>query len=362
MPGYPSEADVALASALWMDGSPTLQSRLPQPSIDTWNQIGLLIAQDEFEPIRNEIYENLVNRIGRTVVWQRSIRNRLANLKNGKMTYGDTEQEIISDILEAHTFRIAEDDQFQKWESNVYAAYHKINRMDFYAVTIEDTHIVRAFTQPGGFRSLINSIESQLYSSNDLDEFVLTKRMMVDYATQQNVPLQATQFVEIPDIASETATSADIELAVARMKGKIKAMSFPTRAYNAAGIMSMTEASDFRLFMRSEITILKQITSLTRMFNPQYMDVNIPITDIDSFDATPQTAGGELGPGDDILAIAAHKNVFRIVDVLRRLKRAENARNLYHNWYYHVHQLYAASPFFNCIYFVKDGSDLVPTP
>lgn len=360
---YPSDAEVALASALWMDGSPTFQSRIPQPSRDTWNAIGVLIGQDEYAPLRNEIYENLVNRIGRTKVWQRSITNPLAFLKNGRMTYGDTEQEIMSDIIEGHTFRIAADDQFQKWESNVYAAYHKINRMQFYPVTIEDTHIVRAFTQPGGFRSLINSIENQMYSSNDLDEFVLTKRMILDYATQQNVPLQPTQFVELPDIASETATTDDIDLSVMRMKGKIKAMTFPTRAYNAAGVMMMCQPRELRIFMRSEITIIKQISDLTRMFNPQYMDINVPIVDIDTFDATATATGEEpTKPGDDILAVACDTQLFRIVDVLRRLKRAENARNLYHNWYYHVHQLYAASPFLPCIYFVKEGSTLVPDP
>lgn len=332
--------NLTIFTPIWETASPTFQQRIPSPTKENWARIGQLIASENYEAERNEIFDSLINLIGKTKVWNMSITNPLARFKTGSMTYGDTYQEMMSDIIEGHTFAIAEDDQFKKWENKVYAAYHRINREQFYPVTIEETKIIRAFQSDGGLQGLVNSLVNQMYSSNDLDEFLLTKRLMREYYLNTEIPIASAQVLEIPDPRTNVLDSSVMRAFVMSAKGVIKQMQFPKTVYNPFGIMMQTKPSDYCMFLDSSITIASEVQTLSQAFHPQYMDVNVPIIDIDDF-----------GEGmEDIVGIIADKRWLTILDTLRRLKMAENARNLYRNYYYHVHQMYAASPFVQVVF------------
>ena len=331
-----------ILSAVWPIIEPKWGDRIPEASKANWQKIGVLISDEKYAPLRNEIYDALVNLIGKTKVWQMSITNPLSRFKSGSMSYGDTYQEIMSDIIEGQTFAIAEDDQFKKWPSSVYAAYHKINREQFYPVTIEETKINRAFRAEGGLQSLVNSIVNQMYSSNNLDEFIFTKQLMNDYYTNTEIPLKATQKIEVPEVV-DTDTGNSFVLT---SKDVLSAMRFPNRNYNPMGIMMQTEASRFLIIMRANLNNRIRVETLTGAFNKEFVELTIPILTVDEF-----------GEGmKDVQAIICDSQWLRIFDTLRRLKVAENARNLYRSYYYHVHQLYAASPFVNCVFLVKAGA------
>ena len=327
-------------SAVWPLVAPAWTDRIPEASQLTWQQVGVLISDEKYAALRNEIYDALVNLIGKTKVWHMSITNPLSRFKSGEMSYGDTYQEIMSDVIEGQTFKIAEDDQFKKWPSSVYAAYHRINREQFYPVTIEETKINRAFRAEGGMQSLVNSIVNQMYSSNNLDEFLFTKQLMGAYYTNTEIPVQATQKITV-DPVTDAASGAAFVLA---SKDVLSAMRFPSRSYNPMQIMMQTEPSDFIIIMRANLNNRIRVDTLTGAFNKEYVEIDIPILTVDEF-----------GTGmENVQAVIADKGWLRIFDTLRRLKLAENARNLYRNYYYHVHQLYAASPFVNCVFLVTE--------
>ncbi len=322
--------------AVWPMVAPNWADRIPLESQATWERVGVLINDEKYAPLRNEIYDALVNLIGKTKVWQMSITNPLSRFKSGQMSYGDTYQEIMSDVIEGQTFKIAEDDQFKKWPSSVFAAYHKINREQFYPVTIEETKINRAFRSEGGLQSLVNSIVNQMYSSNNLDEFLFTKKLMSAYYTNTEIPLKASQKVMVPEVVDEASGNSF----VLASKDVLSAMRFPNRDFNPMGIMMQTEASRFIIIMRARLNNRLRVETLTGAFNKEYVELTIPILTVDDF-----------GVGmEKVDAIIADVQWLRIFDVLRRLKLAENARNLYRSYYYHVHQLYAASPFVNCVF------------
>ncbi len=335
-------SNAQIFSAIWPTIAPAWSDRIPEQSQTDWKKFGVLISDEKYQVLRNEIYDALVNLIGRTKVWQMSITNPLARFKSGEMSYGDTYQEIMSDVVEGQTFAIAEDDQFKKWPSSVYAAYHRINREQFYPVTIEETKINRAFRTEGGLQSLVNSIVNQMYSSNNLDEFLFTKQLMAEYYSNTEIAIKETQKVEVPDVTDE-ASGKEFVLA---SKDVLSAMRFPNRAFNPMGIMMQTEPSRFIIIMRAGLNNRVRVETLTGAFNKEYVDIDIPIITVDDF-----------GTGmENVQAIIADNQWLRIFDTLRRLKVAENARNLYRSYYYHVHQLYAASPFVNCVFLEKAGA------
>ena len=326
--------------AIWPVVAPNWDDRIPAQSKTDWQSIGVLISDEKYTALRNEIYDALVNLIGKTKVWQMSITNPLARFKSGTMSYGDTYQEIMSDVVDGQTFAIAEDDQFKKWPSSVYAAYHRINREQFYPVTIEETKINRAFRTEGGLQSLVNSIVNQMYSSNNLDELLFTKRLMGAYFNNTEIPLKASQKVTVSPVTDEESGKEFVLTA----KDALSAMRFPNRGFNPMGIMMQTDPSRFIIIMRAGLNNRLRVETLTGAFNKEYVELTIPILTVDDF-----------GEGmENVQAIIADSQWLRIFDTLRRLKLAENARNLYRSYYYHVHQLYAASPFVNCVFLVTE--------
>lgn len=323
-------------AAVWPSIAPKWAERIPADSQGDWRKIGVLISSEKYEALKNEIYDALVNLIGKTKVWHMSITNPLSRFKSGEMSYGDTYQEIMSDVIEGQTFKIAEDDQFKKWQHKVYSAYHRINREQFYPVTIEETKINRAFRAEGGLQSLVNSIVNQMYSSNNLDEFIYTKKLMEAYYAGKDIPVKGSQKVLVPEVVDRSTGNEFILQA----KDVMSAMRFPNRDFNPLGIMMQTEPSQYLIIMRATLHNRIQVETLTGAFHNEYLKPDVPITTIDEF---PEGM-------EKVRAVICDAQWLRIFDTLRRLKMAENARNLYRNYYYHVHQLYAASPFVNCVF------------
>lgn len=336
--------NLTIAKAVWDTATPQFKSRIPEPSQENLERIGVLISSDNYKNERNEIYNALVNVIGMQKVHQQSLTNPLKMFKGGSMRLGDTYEEMMSDVIEAQTFRISEDDQFKKWSSKVKSAYHKINREDYYPVTIEETKINRAFRTTNGLQNLINSITNQMYSSNDLDEFLYTKQTIQEYYFNNEIPILDSQKIVVPDITINPLDKEQIRLFIIAVKSAMKRMRFANRNYNPMGMMLECKPSDMVIVMRSELTVIDEVSNLSQAFRPQYMDINVPIVEVDDF-----------GEGmENVQAIAMDKESLRILDVLRTTRTAENGRALYRNYFYHVHQLYMFSPFMPCIFFIKE--------
>jgi len=344
-------SNLEIFEPIWKGLSPEYQSRIPTPSQANMAQIGVIISADDYEPIRNEIFDKLINLIGKQKVWQMSITNPLSVFKTGQMSYGDTFQEIMSDVIEGQTFEIAEQDQFKKWKNNVYAAYHRVNREMFYPVTTELTKINRAFMREGGLQALVNSLVNQMYSSNNLDEFLYTKRLIHDYYHNVDVPLAPAQKLQVPNPGTPNALDRNAALAFAMtVKGLVKEMAFPKTIYNPNGLMMQTQQNQFCIMLRTEISTVVDVNTLSQVFHNKKVDIEIPIVEVDTF-----------GDGmENVVGMVMDKRMLYIMDTLRTLRMADNARNLYRNYYYHVHQLYAASPFVQCVFLENDPALITP--
>lgn len=337
-------SNLEIMTAIWNTGSPTFQERVPQPSQANLERIGVLISSDSYEAERNEIFDTLVNVIAKQKVWNKSLTNHLSMFKSGTMTLGDTYEEIMADIIEAQTFRIGEDDQFKKMKPRVESAYHKINREEFYKVTIEETKLPRAFLRSNGLQTLIDSIINKMYSTNDLDEFLYTKETIAKYFKNVEIPVLDTQKVSVPDIRADRHNITAIKDFLMTVKGTMKAMKFAKRIYNPMEFMLECKPEDMILIMTSDIAVINEVSNLSQAFNPEYMNVKVPIIEIDEF---PEGM-------ENVVCVAMDRQALKILDVLRKVKTAENAENLYRNYFYHIHQLYMFSAFLPCVFFVAE--------
>lgn len=332
--------NLEIFTPIWETASPTFQERIPAPTQENFSQIGVMISSDEYAAERNEVFDALVNLIGKQKVYTRSISNPLAMFKKGTMYFGDTYEEVIADIIEGQESKIGKEDQFEKFDTPVYAAYHRINREMIYPVTIEETRLNRAFMREGGLAALEQSIVDKMYSSNDLDEFLFTKKTIAAAYTAPKVALNTGQTITVHNIAENVLDTNAVKAFVMTVKGVMRQMRFPKTVYNPYGITMETKPSDMVILLKSDFAVIEEVGTLTGAFHPEFMDVNVPIIEVDDF-----------GEGmEKVVGVIMDKDTLGILDTLRTTRTAENARSLYRNYFYHVHQLYYFSPLTNSVF------------
>lgn len=333
---------------------PTFDGRLSEGTKKFFIERNVIISTDEFVPLQNEIFKTLINRIGLTSFVNLSTSNPLSTFKSGSMAFGDTIQEISNDIIEGRHFEGSnvQKDQFKPYNNDVNSAYYRINRQDYYPVTVYGPDLNRAFLNANGLQQLISGILGTLDKSNTVDEFILTKRLFKEHFTGKIKPIQKTQVVEVPNIVSGNATTADIKTFIETVKKVAKAMTFNSRDFNQMQYMSAVNPSDMVMVCDYRASIVNEVQNLSGLFNPQYNAINMPIIDVDNFstnkDGSPDADMGK------VIAIMCDKNTFDIKKTFSQVTNSANAESLYTNYFFHIHQLYRASPFRSCVYFVAN--------
>lgn len=326
-----------IVKSLFPSTPATWDSRINLAGQEFWNQAKTVIADDNFMPIRNQIFNALVNRIALTVVRQKNFTNPLSMFKQGYMPLGDTMQEIAVDVTDAKQYETGNANQFEVADPNVKAAYHRVNRQQFYKVTVYDAQLQYAFTDEYGLSNLINTIVNTLQSSNTIDEYLFTKRLITANVNNTEYPLQDSQIITVPSLTAASRTNADILKFLEEVKKYMRRMQFPSRNYNASGQMAQASPQDLVLILNSDIMAINEVNNLAFAFRPEFLDLNIPIIAVDSIDAQ----------DDSLIGAIASRSSFDIRTTKEAFTIAENAQALYTNYFFHIHQIYTASPFEN---------------
>lgn len=335
-----------LVKAVHNDITPSFGNRFSTESQAYWNDAKVIISAENFKAGRNEIYEALINRIALTVVHRQTFNNVLSFFKTGSMELGDTLQEISTDVIKEQKFVPGEVNQFEVFENDVKAAYHKVNRESIYPTTIHDPRLRRAFITEYGLQELINEFISNITNSNTIDEFVLTKKLINSYYKNTEFPVQSTQTIEVPDILKSDRTKRDIEDFLEICKKTLWNMQFPSRKYTSSGIMTQGKPETLCILLNTDVIVINEINNLSAAFHPNYMNVNVPIVGLDYLDED----------NDDIIGVMLDTKAIEIKDTLRDLELANNARGLYRNYFYHIWQLYSFSPFKNAVWIKRKKS------
>lgn len=329
-----------IISALFPETPANWDSRIDTTSKSAWEQTKVVIAGDEFAPIRNQIFDALINRIGLVKIKNNSFNNPLSVFKSGTLPFGDAIQEIAVDVVTGERYQTGNQDQFEVKDPTVQAAYFVQNRQQFYRTTVYDAQLQYAFTNEYGLQRLINEIISQLTNSNTIDEFLFTKQTLLSaYKSTDYVPKE-TQKLTVPDILTNK-TVANINEFIETVKIALRRVQFPSRNFNASGQMKQVAPSDLVLILNCDVLAINEVNNLAFAFKPQYLDLNIPIIAVDDFEDS------------ELLGAVVSRSFIDVRDTKNVFTTAENARALYVNYYYHVHQIYTASPFETALYLVK---------
>lgn len=300
-------------------------SRIPKASAENIKDVQNEILN--YEVIRNEFISALIGRIALTSINGAFFKNPLKMLASEPMRFGSTEQEIFVNMVKARVFNefAGVDELYQYYDSNVMAAYHKINKPLQYAITITYDNLRNAFQDEFGLRSLINAKVEAVYSSAEYDEYLIMKSLVENAYKSGKVAIET---IENP---------ADLDTAKAmtiKMKEIITKMQFPNPDYNIAGAHSAATKDSIFYMVTPDVDARLDVDVLAYAFNMNKADIDVRKIVVDKF------------ADEKIKAVVFDMRWFKVRENFRTMSDSKNGAALTWNYFYTISQMYSNSPFF----------------
>lgn len=306
-------------------------------------------AMWEYAPTRNEFINALVNRIGLVVARNNNWTNPLAKFKIGQLSFGDTIEEVMVGLVEAQTYDPNRDylerDLFGQANIDVQSSFHKVNRQDFYKITVNEPILKRAFLEDGGLNSFITQLMQAPTTSDNWDEFLLTCSLFKEYHTNGGFFK-----VSVPDISASNSTAADSKAFLRRVRELSDTLPFISSHYNAAGMPVSAERDDLELFITPEANAAADVEALAAAFNIERSAIPSRTTVI------PKEHFGIPGAQ----AVLSTRDFFVIADQRFETRNQPNPVGLYDNYFLHHWQVISASRFVPAILFTStEAADVI---
>lgn len=294
----------------------------------------------------NEFVDALVNRIGAVEARNISWTNPLAEFKRGMLNYGDTIEEIQVGLLKAHVYdpdrEYMERAIFGTETPDVQANFHKVNRQEYYKITINEDLLRRAFLEEGGISKFVAAMMQAPTTSDQWDEFLLTTSLFAEYER-----MGGFHHVHVPDVRSLSSDGADARGALRRMRSMADTLKFPSTRYNAAKMPTFAQPDDLVLFATPDAIAAFDVEALAAAFNVDHMNVSqriIPIPD-ENFGI------------DGAQAIMTTRDFFVIADQTIDTTSQYNPVSRSTNYFLHHWQVISASRFVPAVMFWTGADD-----
>ena len=323
------------------NASKVFMETVPSATEDNIQTLSNILFNDAYQPMLNEFVTNLINRIGLTIVRNKTFSNPLSILRKGSMPLGTDIQDLYENPAEAEQYELSNTAMAKLLtitDPDTHVAYYRRNRKDLYTKTISRENLQGAFVSWEKFESYISAITTSLYSGNYIDEFELTKSL-VDGAYDNNKVIVET----VNAVTDETTAKAFIK----KCRSLFNKMKLPSTQYNAYSkfsgakgvIKTWTEEDRFVLIVTSDVMAEVDVDVLARAFNIENTKFLGRVIEVDSFE------------NEEIQAILCDEAWFQIDENLMRFNEFYNARTMTWNEYLHVWQTYAICPFANAVVF-----------
>ena len=323
------------------NASQVFMETVPSATEDNIQTISNILFNDAYQPMLNEFVSNLINRIGLTIIRNKTFSNPLSILRKGSMPLGTDIQDLYENPAEAEQYELSNTAMAKLLtitDPDTHVAYYRRNRKDLYTKTISRENLQGAFVSWEKFESYISAITTSLYSGNYIDEFELTKSL-VDGAYDNNKVIVET----VSAVTDEISAKAFIK----KCRSLFNKMKLPSTQYNAYSkfsgakgtIKTWTEEDRFVLIVTSDVMAEVDVDVLARAFNIENTKFLGRVIEVDRFE------------NEEIQAILCDESWFQIYENLMRFDEFYNARTMTWNEYLHVWQTYAICPFANAIVF-----------
>lgn len=333
---------IDILNVIRSDASPQYKERVPVATQENIAEVGNPILN--FQAVRNEFLDNLVNRIGLVIITSRSYNNPLKSFKKGLMSLGETVEEIFVNLIKAEPYYLVDDqgmtaaeDEFKRRIPDVRAVFHTRNRQDKYPVTIQNDDLRTAFLSYEGVENLVSKIIEAVYTSDEYDEFLLMKNVFFEAGLRG-----ALRPITVPGLTDDT--SAKQTMTVFRQTALD--LTFMRSDSNFMGVTTHTPINEQVIFILSSVAASVDVEVLASAFNMDKTNFIGRRVIVDDF-------GGLEKKG--VIAIATDVDWFMVFDNYLTMTSDYVASRLYYNYFLHHWETLSYSPFKNAVAFTTQA-------
>lgn len=298
-------------------------------------------------PTWNEFLSGLMNQIGEIDYKNRVWDGPFNRFKGPMLQYGDTIEEVATGLIKAHVYDpdnlYMERILFGQHRPDAITSFHKINRQDFYPVTINRDILRRAFTNEYGLSDFITGLMNAPVTSDNWDEFLIIANLMKMYEDNGGFFR-----VNIPDLLDAAATETQAKAVLKALRSYARLLPFLSTTYNAAGVPAFANEDELVLIGTPEFLAALDVDGLAGLFNVTYGEVNYRTV------AIPKQYMPE-----GIDAILTVDDFFVIRDTLFETTNQPNAVGLTENFFLHHHGIYSLSRFVPAIAFTTGEGTII---
>nr|DAX02007.1 MAG TPA: Head protein [Caudoviricetes sp.] len=333
--------------------------------------IGAIIMNNP--ALENEFLSALVNRIAFARIASRLYTNPLATLKKGVIDIGETVEDIFVNIAKVYQYgEIAgtgadtATNLFKKYEPDVRSAFYIMNSQLTYPVTVNRAMLKSAFKSWSGMDELISGIIQSVYTAAAYDEFNVTK-----YLIGQHILNGKLAYYRFDD------TSADkYKLCATQMRKASNDFQFMSTDYNIAGVTTFTDSDKKVILINTDYDANIDTNVLAAAFQLPYADYlnrrilidglgHLDIARLNKIFANDPTyqepSVDDMAFLDKVAGVIIDEDFVQIYDTVFEMRDMPVANTLDHNYFLHMWQTYAVSPFANAVAVIPNNLVAVQT-
>ena len=343
-------SNVELLDAIRGVMDPLYQSRVPDATRAGLN--ATMNAMSNYGPAMNQFIDALVDMFGAQIIRYNTWTNPLAKYKQGFLQSGTSIEEVAIGLVKAEVYKADAEslakEVLGRRDSEVQTVFHKVNRQEKYATTINSDMLERAFLNPNGLSEMISGLMAALNTSDNVDEFLQTTSTLRRY-------YDAGGFykLNVPDIGKasldESTNTNKAKTYLRSVREMADTLPFMSRKYNARHMMMKTDPGDLELILTPAGKAAIDVDGLANLFNIEKGNITQRITVVpDEYIGIPGFQG-----------ILTSRRFWIIADKLIRTTNMFNPDGLYNNYWLHHHEVISASPFENAILLSSEEDDAI---
>lgn len=307
-----------------------------------------------FQATSNEFISALVNKIVyQKVDSMKSFTNPFRKYESYPVKFGDTIENIFTELPQGYTFDKDATDPFTKYIPSVKPLYATINYEMQYPTTIQDVLLRRAVLTEYGLMNLVNSIISNMNKRKDIDEYQATIYML------NNADLYADGFEEL-DVSDEVTDTGKYKAITQKIVDVVTDFALPSSSNNKLGVLTVTPNSKSVLVIKQEILNHINIDFLAGVFNLEKTELIKNIIPVRSFQVINPADDGSVA-GEDIDFVVLDEDGFDIHNALEDSGMIYNPKGKYTNHFTNDWKIFAFKTYANARAFkIKYESEEAP--
>lgn len=330
------------ASKIYMD-------RVPEYTGENLAEIGEVINSDPY--IQNFYLNSLVDKVALSQISSKMYNNPLKSLKKSNApTFGNSVEDIYINPAVDIGWEKDGATLLKTYTPDAKVAYYKMNRKGKYPITIQLAEMSKSFQNEQSWWMFYNNIIVSLYSGDEIDEFILMKKLVGNVIDNGAINVIECDIAEPKSILKNISTMS-------------KNFLFPQTTCNGWNILNKDSINDGTvkpcltwtpsaqqvILLSAQADTEIDFEYLANIYNMSVAEVKAKTILVDNIPSETY----------DIYAILADENAFQVRDYNNTpvIRTFDNGSTLEQTFFLHHWQSYDFSMYANAVAFGKKKTD-----